>query len=145
MQKESALKLVVVGVAACAAVFGLSAFAPADDTRFFAAITAEQQIYMDFIANYGRNFGTSEELQFRLKTFCSNKKKIDDHNAKNETSTVDLNQFSDLTPEEFKKMLGSKEDNNNATGSVVPTFLEPTGLAPSTDWRTQGAVTSVKN
>ncbi len=91
MQKESALKLVVVGVAACAAVFGLSAFAPAQDTQLFTAITADEQEYLKFVARYGRNYGTKEEFSFRLATFIENKKKIEEHNSQNTSSTTGIN------------------------------------------------------
>ena len=143
MQKESALKLVVVGVAACAAVFGLSAYAPAKDTQLFTAITAEEQEYLRFIARYGRNYGTKEEFGFRLKTFTENKQKIDEFNALNSTSTVGVNQFTDFTAAEFKQKLGSKK----AISQVIkaPTFLDASNLADSVDWRNQGAVTGVKD
>ena len=143
MQKESALKLVVVGVAACAAVFGLSAFAPARDTQLFTAITADEQEYLKFIARYGRNYGTKEEFGFRLKTFTENKQKIDEFNSQKHTSTVAVNHFTDFTTAEFKQMLGSKKNINEAI--VAPTYLDTTNLAATVDWRAQGAVTGVKN
>lgn len=143
MQKESALKLVVVGVAACAAVFGLSAFAPAKDTQLFTAITADEQEYLKFVARYGRNYGTKEEFSFRLQTFTENKKSIDQFNAENHTSTVDVNQFADWTAAEFKKLLGTKNNINEVI--LAPTVLPEVGAPATVDWRKSGAVTPVKN
>ena len=92
MNSTSTLKLVTVGVAACAAVFGLSAFAPARDTTLFTAISQTEQEYLKFVARYGRNYGTKEEYAFRLEIFTQNKAKIDAHNAEEgQTSTVGIN------------------------------------------------------
>ncbi len=143
MQKESALKLVVVGVAACAAVFGLSAFSPAKDTQLFTAITADEQDYLKFVAKYGRNYGTKEEFSFRLATFVENKKKIAKHNSANHTSTAGVNQFADWTVAEFKKMLGSKKHLDQVITN--PTYLSTENLKDSVDWRSHGSVTPVKN
>lgn len=144
MQKESALKLVVVGVAACAAVFGLSAFAPAKDTQLFTAITADEQEYLKFIAQHGRNYGTKEEFQFRLKTFTENKQKIDEFNSQNgHTSTVGINKFADFTTAEFKQLLGSKQKISQVVDNV--TYLPEANLSATVDWRAKGAVTGVKD
>jgi hypothetical protein len=70
MQKESALKLGVVGVAACAAVFLISASAPGNNASFLlSAPTSTNHEFLKFIAQYGKNYATSDEFNLRLATF----------------------------------------------------------------------------
>ncbi|XP_069029607.1 pro-cathepsin H-like [Embiotoca jacksoni] len=87
----------------------------------------------------------SEEYYQRLHVFAQNKKTIDHHNAGNHSFTMGLNQFSDMTFEEFRKFyLLTQPQNCSATkGSHV----SRTGPYPEiVDWRVKGNfVTPVKN
>ncbi|KAL5263218.1 hypothetical protein ACHWQZ_G008561 [Mnemiopsis leidyi] len=100
---------------------------------------------------HGKVYEPKEELK-RLEIFMDNLKYIEDFNArKDRTMTLGLNRFADLTNEEFRKyMTGSFE----ATASMKD-WLKKQGTpytAPdnftasySVDWRSQGAVTPVKD
>jgi C1A family cysteine protease len=98
---------------------------------------------MDFMAKYGKTYGTVEEYQFRFNEFQKKLAFIEEHNSQNgQTSTVGINLFSDWTAEEMKKLNGFKP-NKDAINNTV--YHNPTNLADSIDWRTKGAVTPVKN
>jgi len=85
------------------------------------------------------------DYNYRLSVYRSNLEFIEDHNRKNLGFTVAMNKFGDLTLSEFKalyntlrvnaSMLKPKEDNTY--------YAPPT--ADSIDWRTKGAVTTVKD
>ena len=56
-------------------------------------------------------------------------------------STVGLNEFSDWTHAEYKRLLGFKGSDKQSDAEP----LDTSNLADSVDWRTKGAVTAVKN
>jgi len=99
-----------------------------------------------FKVKYGKNLLTGQEHNARKNIFANNLRFIEKHNAEHalglHTYTVGVNQFADLTNEEFveqytgvKPMEGAKE-----------TAIEVVGDIPeSIDWREKGAVTPVKN
>jgi hypothetical protein len=91
MKSQVAVKLAVVGVAACAAVFALNAYGPAEGSALFSAITVDEQDFLLYLAKYGRNFGTKEEYDFRLKIFKQTKAKIAAWETTPQTSTVGIN------------------------------------------------------
>jgi C1A family cysteine protease len=66
-----------------------------------------------------------------------------EHNAKGLSWTCGVNQFSDLTKEEFSAMYLGYNWNPNRERKVQ--LLDETNLATTVDWRTEGAVTPIKN
>ncbi|KAM6388141.1 pro-cathepsin H isoform 2-T2 [Pluvialis apricaria] len=81
----------------------------------------------------------------RLRIFLDNKRQIDQHNAGNHSFQMGLNQFSDLTFAEFKKLYLWREPQN--CSATKGNFLRSSGPYPdSIDWRKKGNyVTPVKN
>ena len=87
-----------------------------------------------------------EELETRFSVFRENFRNIITHNAdRSQNFTMGVNQFTDLTPEEFKAQIirglkapvgsyGCGSFSNSASGAPA-----------SIDWRTKGAVTTVKD
>jgi cathepsin F len=106
-------------------------------------IQEEEMMYMKYITEWGKSYGTRAELDFRLEQFKLTLNKIAFHNSENRHgSTVALNEFSDWTDAEYKKLLGFKGKKVN-TNDVEA--LDTSNLAESLDWVTKGAVTHVKN
>ncbi|EAR96136.1 papain family cysteine protease (macronuclear) [Tetrahymena thermophila SB210] len=111
--------------------------------------------YNQWKNNNLRIYINDAEKQYRQSVFLENFQKIKEHNA-NQANTYQqgLNQFSDMTQEEFvQKILmsnsqadssqslsapQSSSNNQNLTATASP-------IAASVDWRTKGAVTPVKN
>jgi C1A family cysteine protease len=95
--------------------------------------------YQDFIAQQGKNYGSTSEYEMRLSIFSEGMQIINEHNASGSKFTMGLNKFSDMTNDEYKQFLGYKE---HTPSNIV---ILPTESNESIDWRTQGAVTDVKD
>jgi cathepsin L len=94
---------------------------------------------------------SDEQEQYRYTVFKSNVDAIEKHNNEYSmgmhTYSLGVNAFCDWTVAEFRDhMFGTKFGNGSSKSSG--TFLRlPKGvtIAESVDWRTEGAVTPVKN
>nr|AEC13302.1 cathepsin H [Gallus gallus] len=108
-------------------------------------VTAEEeQLFKAWMLQHGRRYGAGE-YERRLRVFVGNKRHIEGHNAGNSSFQMALNQFSDMTFAEFKKLyLWSEPQNCSATRG---NFLRSDGPCPeAVDWRKKGNfVTPVKN
>ena len=95
------------------------------------------------LSEFGINYGTQEEFEFRYNIFAENDALYKAHNAKNLTWTLGHNKFSTLTAEEYKKMLGRLPRTSNIRSEIVS--LQTDNLSAAVDWRTKGAVNPVQN
>jgi len=106
----------------------------------YTEISSAERSFMSYIVEHGKTYGTKEEYEFRFEQFLKAHEAIAELNSMNGSATYGHNQFSDMTEEEFGKMLGYKGPE------TLPTNLEFTlPTATSVDWRTKGAVNPVKN
>jgi len=135
-----------LGAAAALAVIALNYQAPAGTQLFQSEImTAEDHEFIRYVAEYGKSYGTKAEFEFRSAQFKQNLAQIAEHNSQNgQTSTVGINQFTDKTPSEMKRMNGYRADLKQANLTAAP-LLDESNLADSINWVDQGAVTPVKN
>jgi len=102
----------------------------------------EDYKFMEFVSFHGRSYATKAEFNFRMNIFKNNLKFVQEFNAdENNTHTVEINHFSDRTPQEMKKMLGYKPNTNR---KLNVTHLPVTDVM-TVDWTTKGAVTPVKD
>ena len=123
-------------------------------TTFFAVSNAQTLLneneiwsrFTNFQEKFAKKYENVQELETRFSVFRENFRNIITHNAdRNQSFTMGVNQFTDLTPEEFKAQMirglkapvgsyGCGTFSNSASGT-------PTSI----DWRTKGAVTTVKD
>ena len=103
--------------------------------------------FTGFLKKFEKKYESLEALEKRFDIFRQNLKEIFEHNAiYDKNYTMGVNQFTDLTPEEFKAdyaggLFSSKVEKSSCkayapTGKTVP---------DAWDWREHGAVTPVKN
>ena len=133
--------LAIVGVAACVAVYALS-YQPKANSLYSNVITADDMEFLKYVAKHGKSYGTKEEFEFRADLFKNTLAMIAEENSKNDnTFSVALNKFADWTPAEFKRVLSYKPIRGARAAQTVENVSIPTDI----DWRTKGAVNSVKD
>jgi len=140
MNKQISASIAAVGLAATVALYNMSA----ETTSLYQAETfsAAEHQFMEFVAKYGRTYGTKAEYQFRLNEFTQRLSEIEAHNSKNgETSTVGINKFADYTKEELKSLNGLRIEEYPAN----ETIFDVSNLKDEVNWVTAGGVTPVKN
>lgn len=104
--------------------------------------------FENWAVKYGKFYATPAEKLHRLSLFTKNFNDIMVHNAKGLSWTEGLNQFTDLSVEEFKaKYTGLKRRETLPADEEVAVNGDIPNPAPSgsVDWVAAGAVTPVKN
>lgn len=100
--------------------------------------------FNNFIATFNKKYETFEEFDTRFGIFQKNLLAIFEHNRKiGQNFTLGINQFTDLTPQEFKALYIGQGVQSlggctsfSSNGSVAPAAL---------DWRDKGKVNAVRN
>jgi cathepsin L len=108
----------------------------------------EENYMFQFLQWYKQHNKVYERDSFgsRYAVFKKNLQFIEAHNAGNSSVRVGLNEFADMTNEEFGlKMKGYKHVERPLMRSKNVEVLSEANLADSIDWTTKGAVTPVKN
>ena len=101
--------------------------------------------FLEYISNFGKQYGTKEEFKFRMELFEQTDKFIKEWNAKEGiTHTVSHNEFSDWTQDEraklrgFRKEMVPEENEVRSSGEIKD-------LPASVNWTYAGAVNAVQN
>jgi len=120
----------------------LAAFVAIEATELYASR------WMDFKRTHGKQYATTAEEAKRYQIFVDNHRMIDQHNKEFDlglhTHTLAMNQFGDLTSEEFRVRNGFRRTSPKKPNR--PIFTMPTADPPAdVDWRTKGYVTDVKD
>ena len=110
----------------------------------FDQVTIKRDMFAQWRLVHGKAYATPVEEENRFNTWSANYDWVQEHNAISEnTYTVGMTVFADLSNEEFKAQKGVCTFNKTVQGTQA--FHESTAAATSVDWRTKGAVTPVKN
>ena len=112
------------------AILGLTAIGLA----LFATSTqdAVETEFQEFMETYRVSYDTTDEYDFRFKTFQANLKKIEDLRARNPLATFGVNKFSDRTVEETRRMFTRRSNANYPDPCEEATI---SGTPKNVDWR----------
>ncbi|XP_051837100.1 pro-cathepsin H isoform X1 [Antechinus flavipes] len=108
-------------------------------------VSAEEKfLFKSWMKQNNKKYDTSE-YHHRLHIFLENKRRIDKHNAGNHSFTMRLNQFSDMSFDEFKKTYLMRLPQN--CSATKGSHIRRHGPYPEfVDWRKKGNfVSPVKN
>lgn len=100
-----------------------------------------------FQEKFNKRYSTMEELETRFSIFRKNFAGILVHNEDlNQNFTMGVNQFTDLTPEEFKAQYLSGLKSSELGSYGCKSFSSSANDAPvSIDWRSKGVVNPVRD
>jgi C1A family cysteine protease len=108
--------------------------------------------FLSFQARFKKIYPSETELQERFQIFKENVITIFQHNLeKKENYTMGINQFTDLTSQEFEKnvihsgFIGATSSSLRGKSKCSQYSYQQIKVPSSIDWRTLGAVTPVKD
>jgi len=102
-----------------------------------------QQAFFQYVKDYKKQYPI-EEFFDRFSIFKTNLALIEEHNRGSSGWKMGLNQFADLTQQEFRSYLGLKRRDNSFIRSKN-TAPVPNVPVNDIDWQKNGAVTPVKD
>jgi len=118
------------------------------DVHTAKALSASDDAWEAYKQQYGK-FYNGEEEDARRAQFEVNAAHIAEHNAKGESLQLGLNQFTDLTQDEYRVAAGlGYKASAKQFGSLPHVGVhkaEDAAIADTVDWTTKGAVTPVKD
>ncbi|KAJ4717005.1 Cysteine proteinase [Melia azedarach] len=113
------------------------------------------ELFESWMSKHGKNYKNMEEKLHRFEIFVDNLKHIDKRNKEISSYWLGLNDFADLTHEEFKnKYLRSRlkpelyrrrRSQYYSSGESLFRYKNVKAIPDSVDWRKKGAVTEVKD
>ncbi|MED6139206.1 hypothetical protein PIB30_081709 [Stylosanthes scabra] len=101
-----------------------------------------------WMARYGKVYKDLQEREKRFRIFEENVNYIEaSNNAGNKPYKLGINQFADLTNEEFKSSRNGFKGHMSSSVERTTTFkyANVTAVPDTVDWRQKGAVTPIKN
>jgi len=110
-----------------------------------AIINQDDFEFINYVAMHNKFYTSADEYAFRQGEWLKTHVQIQEHNSDlTQTHKLGHNEFSDWTAEEFKVLLGYKQELR--TSDVIKEPLPYVNSnAATVDWTTKGAVTPVKN
>ncbi|XP_031503030.1 cysteine protease XCP1-like [Nymphaea colorata] len=108
-------------------------------------------LFESWLSKHGKAYDSFEEKMQRFEIFKDNLMHIDRVNRKNKSYWLGLNEFADMSHEEFKaKYLGTRPKRRDHGGAGHDAgngfrYSNVVSIPKSVDWRRKGAVTAVKN
>jgi cathepsin L len=106
----------------------------------------EWKQFNDFQERFSKRYETLEEMETRFQIFRTNLRNIILHNLdRTQNFTMGVNQFTDLTPQEFKDQYISGFKTELGSYGCKSFSSGGSGLPSSVDWRNKGVVNPVRD
>lgn len=110
----------------------------------------EVSAFKEWKRQFNKNYKSSSSENSALNTWKSNRDKVNEINAANLTWIGGLNQFADLTPDQFVQTIllrNNLDDTDHIFKKSKSLLVKELGFQrpDRLDWREQGIVTSVKD
>lgn len=131
------LRTILIGVLAVAAA-GVSLYMMKDNSSPLKASSA----FRAFQAKHSKSYSSPQEVEYRMAIFADNLQYIEQSNAQGKSFELGVNQFSDMTFEEFSKFYLMEPIQNELSD---PAYDLPLPTAETKDWVKAGKVSHVKN
>jgi len=114
------------------------------------AAASEQDMFHQFMKDFGRKYSTQAEYELRFNNFVKYLKRVEKAQKASPGAKFAVNEFADYHAHELNHKVGAKAPADQlawsclANGVTVPKM--PTDNLPSSfDWRSQGVVSEVKD
>jgi len=101
-----------------------------------------EHLFAAYCEEFGKVYGDQEVFFKRYAAFKANVEYINHRNTENITFTLGMNQFTDLTFDEYVSMLNRPTSNR---APIDEEYVDISTLPNDVDWRTKGAVQKVKD
>jgi cathepsin L len=104
--------------------------------------------FRDWMTTHKREYQSQTEYQYRLGVYKYNMDYIENHNQQNLGFTLGMNQFGDLTSQEFGQKYLQRNKYHVDVPRQTPKALaqnDADAVPDSVDWRTKGVVGPVEN
>jgi len=105
--------------------------------------TQAQGLFSAYIGDFNKVYESTEMFFHRFNAFKANLEYIQQRNTENITFTLGVNQFTDLTFDEYLATLTRPASNRMPV--VEEEDIDISALPNDVDWRTKGAVQKVKD
>jgi cathepsin L len=102
-------------------------------------------LFQGFKSTHARSYSSTLEEQERFAVFRANVDKIRHHNSEAHSWRMDLNEYADLSPAEFKERMTCLHADRPRPHLSSPARLNLSNVPDAVDWVAAGAVTPVKN
>ncbi|KAI3737829.1 hypothetical protein L2E82_27842 [Cichorium intybus] len=109
-------------------------------------LPSSYESHEQWMARYGRVYKDADEKEQRSKIFQQNVQYIESsNNAMNKGYKLAVNEFADLTNEEFTSTRNRFKAHECSPSTSAFRYENVTAVPPSMDWRKKGAVTPIKD
>ena len=106
----------------------------------------EWKQFSNFQERFSKRYENIQELETRFQIFRTNLRNIILHNLDHtQNFTMGINQFTDLTPQEFKDRYVNGRKENLGSYGCKSFSSSGSGLPSSIDWRNKGVVNAVRD
>ena len=108
-------------------------------------INGARDRFSSYVREYNKKYDSYFEHEKRLSIFAASLMEIEEHNAKNLSWIKAINEFSDMTVEEFRKKYDGGYVRKPFSSSKARLMTTPVSNLPRwIDWRDEGVITPVK-